>query len=119
MIPTLELTILRGLTQNEDYTRKVLPYVKDVYFETTASHQLFQICSEHFGRSDSCEGIVDFMAPKAMKSAAMKAMKEMKAMKKAKAAAAPAPKAMKAMKDLGFFVFLISPYVKKKHIRLN
>jgi archaellum biogenesis ATPase FlaH len=48
MIPTLELTILRGLTQNEDYTRKVLPYVKDVYFESTASRTLFQICSEYF-----------------------------------------------------------------------
>jgi archaellum biogenesis ATPase FlaH len=48
MIPTLELTILRGLTQNEDYTRKVLPYVKDVYFEAAASRTLFQICAEYF-----------------------------------------------------------------------
>ena len=54
MIPNLELTILRGLIQNEDYTRKVLPYVKDAYFETTASRTFFHLCSEYFARYGGC-----------------------------------------------------------------
>ena len=54
MIPNLELTILQGLINNEQYARKVLPYVKDVYFETSAGHQLFQICSEHFVQYGVC-----------------------------------------------------------------
>ena len=54
MIPNLELTILRGFIQNEDYTRKVLPYVKDSYFETTASRTFFQLCSEYFAKYGGC-----------------------------------------------------------------
>jgi len=54
MIPNLELTILQGLINNEQYARKVLPYVKDVYFETTSSHTLFQLCTEHFVRYGVC-----------------------------------------------------------------
>ncbi len=54
MITNLETTILRGLIHNEDYTRKVLPYVKDVYFETTTSRTYFELCSEHFSTYNSC-----------------------------------------------------------------
>ena len=54
MIPTLNSQYYRGLTQNEDYTRKVLPYLKDVYFETTASRHSISICSEYFAQYGSC-----------------------------------------------------------------
>ena len=54
MIPSLELTILRGIVTNESYTRKVLPYVKDVYFETSVSRTLFQQCSEYFVEYGDC-----------------------------------------------------------------
>ena len=54
MISTLELTILRGLTHNETYTRKVLPYLKDVYFENTTGRTSFTIISEHFSQYNRC-----------------------------------------------------------------
>ena len=54
MIPNLELTILRGLIHNEDYTRKVLPYVKDAYFEAPASRSIFSLCSEYFTKYSGC-----------------------------------------------------------------
>ena len=54
MIPNLELTILRGLIQNEDYTRKVLPYVKDTYFESPTSRSIFSLCSEYFTKYSGC-----------------------------------------------------------------
>ena len=54
MIPNLELTILRGIVNNESFTRKVLPYVKDVYFETSTSRTLFQQISEYFVEYGDC-----------------------------------------------------------------
>jgi len=54
MIPNLELTILQGLINNEQYARKVLPYVKDAYFEASASRTLFQLCSEYFVEYGGC-----------------------------------------------------------------
>ena len=54
MIPNLELTILRGLIHNENYTRKVLPYVKDSYFESTTSRSIFHLCSEYFTKYGGC-----------------------------------------------------------------
>tara|TARA_Y100001973_G_scaffold95394_1_gene148754 strand:- start:79 stop:1467 length:1389 start_codon:yes stop_codon:yes gene_type:complete len=54
MIPNLELTILRGFVCNEDFTRKVLPYVKDVYFETSTSRTLFQQVSKYFVEYSQC-----------------------------------------------------------------
>ena len=48
MIPNLELTILQGLINNEEFARKVLPYVKDSYFESSTSRQIFQLCAGHF-----------------------------------------------------------------------
>ena len=53
MISSIETLILKGLYYEEDYTRKVLPYVKDVYFETAASRTVFQLCKEHFLKYDS------------------------------------------------------------------
>tara|TARA_Y100000768_G_scaffold361177_1_gene319029 strand:+ start:364 stop:1746 length:1383 start_codon:yes stop_codon:yes gene_type:complete len=54
MIPNLELTILQGLINNEQFARKVLPYVKDAYFETSTSRTLFSLCSEHFVEYGGC-----------------------------------------------------------------
>ena len=54
MIPNLELTILQALIHNEDYTRKVLPYVKDAYFESSISRTIFHICSEYFTKYGGC-----------------------------------------------------------------
>ena len=53
-IPNLELTILQSLINNEPFTRKVLPYLKDVYFETSASRTLFQQIAEYFVQYGSC-----------------------------------------------------------------
>ena len=54
MIPNLELTILQGLINNEEFTRKVLPYIKDVYFETAVGRTLFQQITEYFVRYGGC-----------------------------------------------------------------
>ena len=54
MIPTLETTILRGLIHNETYTRRVLPYLKDSYFESSASKIFYRLCSEHFSEYGVC-----------------------------------------------------------------
>ena len=54
MLSTLESTILRGLTHNETYTRKVLPYVKAEYFETSSGRSSFEIISEHFSKYNQC-----------------------------------------------------------------
>jgi archaellum biogenesis ATPase FlaH len=48
MISNIEHCILRGFTHDETYTRKVLPYVKDVYFETSTSRTLFELCEKYF-----------------------------------------------------------------------
>ena len=48
MISNIENIVLKGLTHDETYTRKVLPYLKDAYFETSASRSLFEICERLF-----------------------------------------------------------------------
>jgi archaellum biogenesis ATPase FlaH len=54
MISSIETSILRGLTSNETYTRKVLPYVKAEYFETAGGRTSFGILSEHFSHYNGC-----------------------------------------------------------------
>ena len=54
MISQIETIILRGLASNEDYTRKVLPYVKAEYFETSAGRHTFSLLGEHFSRYNRC-----------------------------------------------------------------
>ena len=54
MITTLETTILKGLIHNEEYTRKVLPYVQKSYFETSTGQNLFKIIEEHFTKYGGC-----------------------------------------------------------------
>ena len=54
MISKLETTILKGFIHHEDYTRKVLPYVKDEYFETTVGRSIFHLCTRHFVDYGEC-----------------------------------------------------------------
>ena len=54
MISNLELAILRGLTKNETYTRKVLPYIKESYFEASDGRSLFELCKGHFTQYGAC-----------------------------------------------------------------
>jgi len=54
MLPAIEQIVLRGLFTDEDYTRKVLPYVKDVYFETSIGRTAFQFLSEFFSKYNEC-----------------------------------------------------------------
>jgi archaellum biogenesis ATPase FlaH len=54
MLSQIETTILRGLIYNETYTRKVLPYIKDTYFETSAGRTLFGFCKEYFIEYGAC-----------------------------------------------------------------
>jgi len=54
MLSSIELTILTSLIHNETYTRKVLPYVKAEYFETSAGRTLFEIAERFFSEYDKC-----------------------------------------------------------------
>ena len=53
-LSTLETTILKGFIHNEDYTRKVLPYVKDEYFETSVGRSIFHLCTGYFVKYGQC-----------------------------------------------------------------
>ena len=54
MISSIETIILRGLATNETYTRKVLPYVKEEYFESSSGRNTFGLLGEFFSRYDRC-----------------------------------------------------------------
>jgi hypothetical protein len=43
----LEKTIFKNLLSNEDYTRKVLPFLKEAYFQTRSDKAFFKIFSEY------------------------------------------------------------------------
>ena len=53
MIPSNELTILRNLIYNEDFIRKVLPYLKKEYF-TSTTKIFFDIIEAHFVKYNEC-----------------------------------------------------------------
>ncbi len=53
MISTLELTILQGIVHNEEFTRKILPYVKEEYFESSAGRTLYTTLKDFFVQYDS------------------------------------------------------------------
>ena len=46
----IEHLILYNLQENEDYIRKVIPYLKEEYFFSTAEKQYFSIISKYFER---------------------------------------------------------------------
>jgi len=54
MISPTEELVLAGLIHNETYTRKVLPYVKAEYFETSVGRAAFSICSGYFAEYGEC-----------------------------------------------------------------
>ena len=54
MISQLETIVLKGFIHHEDYTRKVLPYVKAEYFETAVGRSIFSICSGYFVEYGEC-----------------------------------------------------------------
>jgi len=54
MLTALETTIIKGLIHDETYTRRVLPYVKESYFEDSTGRTYFEVCKEYFGNYDSC-----------------------------------------------------------------
>ena len=48
MATRLEQTILKNLIQNEEYTRKVLPYIKSEFFQERDEEFLFKQVKEYF-----------------------------------------------------------------------
>ena len=54
MISTVESSILKGLIHDETYTRRVLPYLKATYFESSEGARYFGICEEYFSKYSSC-----------------------------------------------------------------
>jgi len=54
MLPILEANILRGLIHDETYTRRVLPYLKETYFEASSGRTYYQLSKEYFEKYDSC-----------------------------------------------------------------
>ena len=54
MISKLEQIVLKGLAHDENYTRKVLPYIKEEYFETSVGRHSFVLIREHFLRYNKC-----------------------------------------------------------------
>ena len=54
MLSQLENLILHNLVNNETYTRKVLPYVKEEYFETTGGRSNFGLIHSHFSKYNQC-----------------------------------------------------------------
>jgi archaellum biogenesis ATPase FlaH len=54
MITATESLVIKGLATNENYTRKVLPYVKDDYFESSVGRIAFSLCSGYFAEYGEC-----------------------------------------------------------------
>lgn len=54
MLTTIETSIIKGLIHDENYTRKVLPYIKDTYFESSVGRTLYQICENLFSQYGTC-----------------------------------------------------------------
>ena len=54
MLSALEHSIIKGLIHDEAYTRKILPYVKESYFETTTGRTYFELCKEYFSKYNHC-----------------------------------------------------------------
>ena len=50
---SIEHSILKNLISNEDYTRKVLPFLKEEYFEDETQKVIFQECREFISKYDS------------------------------------------------------------------
>jgi len=53
-IPEMEKILLRGLVSKEEFAREISPYIKEEYFETFLSKQLFPFFNEYFGKYNTC-----------------------------------------------------------------
>ena len=51
---TIENTIIQNLVTNEDYTRKVLPFLKPDYFDKTHEKIIFDECAKFIVEYDKC-----------------------------------------------------------------
>ena len=51
---TVENTVIRSLVINEDYSRKVLPFIKPDYFENTHERIIFEECQKFIVEYDRC-----------------------------------------------------------------
>ena len=38
----LEITLLKNLIHNDEYARKVIPFIKDVYFDNVSEKTIFK-----------------------------------------------------------------------------
>ena len=54
MLTTIETNIIRGLIQDETFTRKALPYIKTEYFENNTGRSYFGICERFFSEYNQC-----------------------------------------------------------------
>ena len=51
---TIENTIIQNLVTNEEYTRKVLPFLKPDYFDKTHEKIIFDECAKFIVEYDKC-----------------------------------------------------------------
>lgn len=54
MISPIETTILQGIVNDEKYTRKVLPYIQESYFESEEAKVVYELAKEHFTKYGTC-----------------------------------------------------------------
>ena len=54
MLTPIETSIIKGLINDETYTRRVLPHLEASYFEDTTGRTYFRLCKEYFEKYDAC-----------------------------------------------------------------
>ena len=54
MLTPIETSIIKGLINDETYTRRVLPHLEAEYFEDSTGRTYFRLCKEYFEKYDSC-----------------------------------------------------------------
>jgi len=53
-LPSIELSIIKGLIYDETFSRKVLPYIKEEYFEASAGRFYYKECRGYFEEYGCC-----------------------------------------------------------------
>jgi replicative DNA helicase len=51
---SIEQTVIKNLIANEEYTRKVLPFIKPEYFQNTHEKVIFEECSKFLSEYNKC-----------------------------------------------------------------
>ena len=54
---TQEKVILRNLIRNEDYARKVVPFLRDSYFQENVDKVIFRVTRDHITEYNTCPPI--------------------------------------------------------------